>query len=180
MCRGRVFKVNPSKDSCKSHSNPTLTYSQLTNYYNELVIQLRLAQYNLNVSIALEVKEEKINDALKREEEIIKLLNESILPAIETTVSSHYNLVYLMFTHARHSPLTQLNISSSNTNCSATEVLVDHMITLYANCAALQTSNTFLAQTSLSLHHILSKTKPNLNDNREVKTPDSNKKWCIV
>ena len=89
MCRGRVFNINAHKDSCKSNSNANLTYSQLTNYYNELVIQLRLAQYNLNVSIALEVKEEKLSYALKREEQIIKLLNESILPALETTVSSH-------------------------------------------------------------------------------------------
>ena len=66
-----------------------MTYSQLTNFYNELVIQLRLAQYNLNVSIALEVKEEKLRDAMELEAKIIKLLNESILPALETTVSSH-------------------------------------------------------------------------------------------
>ena len=80
----------PIEDSCKSTDNTTLTYSQLTNYYYiEMVIQLRLAQYNLNVSIALEVKEEKLSYALKREEQIIKLLNESILPALETTVSSH-------------------------------------------------------------------------------------------
>ena len=78
-----------TEDSCKDNDNTTLTYSQLINYYNELVIQLRLAQYNLNVSIALEVKEEKLSYALKREEQIIKLLNESILPALETTVSSH-------------------------------------------------------------------------------------------
>ena len=79
----------PTEDSCKDNDNTTLTYSQLINYYDELVIQLRLAQYNLNVSIALEVKEEKLSYALKREEQIIKLLNESILPALETTVSSH-------------------------------------------------------------------------------------------
>ena len=84
-----MFNINAHKDSCKSNSNANLTYSQLTNYYNELVIQLRLAQYNLNVSIALEVKEEKLSYAFRREEQIIKLLNESILPALETTVSNH-------------------------------------------------------------------------------------------
>ena len=62
---------------------------KLAIYYNELVIQLRLAQYNLNDSIALEVKEEKLSYAFRREEQIIKLLNESILPALETTVSNH-------------------------------------------------------------------------------------------
>ena len=95
----------PFEDPCKDTDNTTLTYSQLINYYNELVIQLRLDQYILNVSIALEVKEEKLSYELKREEQIIKLLNESILPAIGTTVSSHYtSLCYMVFTHACHSP----------------------------------------------------------------------------
>ena len=74
---------------------------------------------------------------------------------------------------------TQLNISSEHTNCSATEVLADYMTTLYANCAALQTSNTFLAQTSLSLYQILEPQR-NHTDGGKVKTPDSNKKWCII
>ena len=65
----------PIESSCKATKNATLTYSQLTNYYNELVIQLRLAQYNLNVSTALEVKEENLSYALRREEQTIKLLN---------------------------------------------------------------------------------------------------------
>ena len=84
-----MFNSNAKKESCKGDSNGNMTYSQLTNFYNELVIQLRLAQYNLNVSIALEVKEEKLSDAMELEAKIIKLLNESILPALETTVSSH-------------------------------------------------------------------------------------------
>ena len=84
-----MFNSNAKKESCKGDSNANMTYSQLTNFYNELVIQLRLAQYNLNVSIALEVKEEKLSDAMELEAKIIKLLNESILPALETTVSSH-------------------------------------------------------------------------------------------
>ena len=84
-----MFNSNAKKESCKGDSNVNMTYSQLTNFYNELVIQLRLAQYNLNVSIALEVKEEKLSDAMELEAKIIKLLNESILPALETTVSSH-------------------------------------------------------------------------------------------
>lgn len=58
-------------------------YSQLVNFYNELVIQLRLAQHNLNTTI---VKEEYLSEQLK----VIKLLRESILPALETTVSHSY------------------------------------------------------------------------------------------
>ena len=48
-----------------------------------------------------------------------------------------------------------------------------------SHCAALQTSNTFLAQTSLSLYQIL-EPQHNRTDGGEVKTPDSNKKWCII
>ena len=88
VCKNGVFNVKAVEDSCKDHSrNFVLTYSQLTSYYNELVIQLRLAEHNLNVTIDLEVKEEHLNKALKIEKRIIKLLNESILPALETTVS---------------------------------------------------------------------------------------------
>ena len=75
---------------------------------------------------------------------------------------------------------TQLNISSDHTNCSATEVLVNHVITLYANCAALQTSNIFLVQTSQSLHHMLSNTVPNAKGPTKMNPLDSNKKWCII
>ena len=75
---------------------------------------------------------------------------------------------------------TQLNISTDNTDCSATELLVDHMISLYANCAAVQTSNTFLAQTAQSLFAIVSKAKRDPDINSQVKTPDNNKKWCII
>ena len=98
-------RCEPIEDSCKDNDNTSLTYSQLIDYYNKLVIQLRLAQYNLNASIALEVKEEKLSYALKREEQIIKLLNESILPALETTVSTYQtSLCYTMFTHVCYSP----------------------------------------------------------------------------
>ena len=84
MCRGRVFNVKVA-DSCKGPR--TLTYSQLTSYYNELVIQLRLAEHNLNVTIDLEVKEEHLNEAVEVEKRIIKVLNESILPVLEAIVS---------------------------------------------------------------------------------------------
>ena len=92
VCRGRVFNVKAAvaHDSCKNHG--TLTYSQLTSYYNELVIQLRLAEYNLNVTIDLEVKEEHLNKALEAEKIIIKLLNESILPVLEAIVSRSHDI----------------------------------------------------------------------------------------
>ena len=77
--------MKATQHSCKNPSS--LTYADLTNYYNELVIQLRLAEHNLNVTINLEVKEEHLNCTLKREKKIIKLLNESILPVLEAIVS---------------------------------------------------------------------------------------------
>ena len=84
-----MFNVKAAEDSCKDPNGKdiTLTYSQLTNYYNELVIQLKLAEHNLNVTIDLEVKEEHLNNTLESEKKIIKLLNESILPVLEATVS---------------------------------------------------------------------------------------------
>ena len=88
--------MKAAHDSCKNHG--TLTYSQLTSYYNELVIQLRLAEHNLNVTIDLEVKEEHLNNSLKAEKKIIELLNESILPVLEAIVShcrSHDIHVYI-------------------------------------------------------------------------------------
>ena len=88
------MKAAAAHDSCKNHG--TLTYSQLTGYYNELVIQLRLAEHNLNVTIDLEVKEEHLNKALEAEKIIIELLNESILPVLETIVSRSHDIhVYI-------------------------------------------------------------------------------------
>lgn len=97
MCEDQVFNIKTIKDSCKGHDNTSLTYSQLANYYNELVIQLRLAEHNLNVTIPLEVKEEHLSDATERQEQIIKLLNESILPALETMVISNYTYFSVIF-----------------------------------------------------------------------------------
>ena len=81
---GRVFT---NSVSCDDGSQSSLTYAQLTEYYNEFVLQLKLAEHNLKVAINLEIKEGHINESLKQEREIITLLNESILPALEYTVS---------------------------------------------------------------------------------------------
>lgn len=93
---GRVFRRAPTPHSvtCKDESSK-LTYSLLTDYYNELVLQLKLAEHNFKVAIDLEIEEaidleiEEVNrsESLAKEHEIIKLLNESILPALEFTVS---------------------------------------------------------------------------------------------
>jgi len=53
-----------------------------------LVIQLKLAEYNLNQrSIAREIKENYRKAALDNEAFIIKIMNENILPALEFMVS---------------------------------------------------------------------------------------------
>ena len=80
---GEVFTHNyPMKTKCN------LTYSQLTNYYNEFVLQLKLAEHNLEVAIDLEIQESKRNDSMEKERNIIKSLNETILPALAFTVSA--------------------------------------------------------------------------------------------
>ena len=73
--------------SCNDNNEPTLTYSELTDYYNEFVLQLKLAEHNFNTAINLEIKETNRSESLKHAGKIIKLLNESILPALEFTVS---------------------------------------------------------------------------------------------
>ena len=82
---GQVFRKT-STAKCKDKSS-SLTYSLLTDYYNELVLQLKLAEHNFKVAINFEIKEVNRNESLAKEYEIIKLLNESILPALEFTVS---------------------------------------------------------------------------------------------
>ena len=78
---GLVFTHNYSKDSIAN-----LTYSQLTDYYNDFVLQLKLAEHNLEVAIDMEIKESKRSESMEMERNIIRSLNESILPALEYTV----------------------------------------------------------------------------------------------
>lgn len=84
---GRIFT---NSTSCDDDNKSSLTYAQLTEYYNEFVLQLKLAEHNLKFAVNLEIKEDQINKSLNQEREIIKLLNESILPALEYTVSYSY------------------------------------------------------------------------------------------
>ena len=73
------------------------------------------------------------------------------------------------------------------TNCSATAVIADWMISLYSNCVAVQSSNEFLHQTAWSLFDVLdfneaTQNPPPIgitNDNIELKV-DEHKEWCIV
>ena len=87
VCRGPIFNSKAVYDVCEGQSGSILSLEHLTEYYNELVIQLRLAEYNHNESIEMEVTENFTKAALDDEEAIIKILNESILPALEFMVS---------------------------------------------------------------------------------------------
>jgi len=91
VCRGRVFNSKAVGDICKGQGHSTLSRAYLTEYFNELVIQLKLAEYNLNQTIAMEVKESYRKAALDNEAFIIKIMNENILPALEFMVSSKFN-----------------------------------------------------------------------------------------
>ena len=80
-CLRRVFNLNKGSKS-------SLVYSELTDYYNELVLQLKLAEHNLEVAIDLEIMEVSRTKSSEKQSNIIGLLKESILPALEYTVSS--------------------------------------------------------------------------------------------
>jgi len=68
----------------------TLEYGQLAKYYNELVIQLKVAEMIVNDSslIALEVVEAERAEVLDIERNIIHLLNETVLPVLEFYIVS--------------------------------------------------------------------------------------------
>lgn len=84
---GRVFTYNNDKICGSDSSKSKLTYSELTGYYNEFVLHLKLAEVNLNVSIDLEINETNKNESLKSEKEIITILKKNILPPLEYIVS---------------------------------------------------------------------------------------------
>ena len=76
--------IDPPK--CNA-SSICLKRTKLINYYNELVIQLRIAERLINTSITREIREEKRNEVKGREEEIVELLRGRILPLLSIAVS---------------------------------------------------------------------------------------------
>ena len=75
------------EEICKDKSYSTLTRTHITEYYNEFVVHLKLAEYNFKEGIEREVVEKYARTALKKENIIIKILKESILPTLEFIVS---------------------------------------------------------------------------------------------
>ncbi|XP_065906017.1 uncharacterized protein [Dysidea avara] len=161
ICRGRIFNGEAVVDTCKGRGHSTLSRAHLIKYYNELVIQLKLAEQNYNVSIAKEIKQNYTKAALDNEAVVIKILNESILPALEF----------------------MLQLGSTYTDCSTTETLANRIILQYANCTAVQTSNMFLGQITLSLNEKLKSAHEKHIDyttKYEAQIPDSTKQWCLA
>ena len=93
VCRGILFIEPPE---CPRNATTCVKRSQLVNYYNELVIQLRIAERLLNTRITTEILEEKRNEVEKNETKIIELLRGSILPLLNIAVSlaSHLYSIY--------------------------------------------------------------------------------------
>ena len=77
--------IDPPK--CNA-SSICLKRTKLINYYNELVIQLRIAERLINTSsITREIREDNRTDVEKRERTIIELLRGNILPLLHFSVS---------------------------------------------------------------------------------------------
>ena len=93
--RGILFP-DPSTHDNKCKADNCLKRTQLINYYNELVIQLRIAEHPKNTNITREIWEEKRNEVEKYETRIIELLRKSILPLLNIAVSScnNYNTLF--------------------------------------------------------------------------------------
>ena len=84
-CRGLVFNEVATKTICEYAKN--LTRIELTSYYNELVLQLKISQSFLINNFEKEIQAEYRMDVKEKINQIINLLNRSILPALEISVS---------------------------------------------------------------------------------------------
>jgi len=92
-----VFNEVFTETVCENVIN--LTRSELTNYYNELVLQLKISQSFLINNIAKEIQVEYRMDVEETLKQIINLLDRNILPRLELSVSiifMHY-LVIITF-----------------------------------------------------------------------------------
>ena len=87
MCREIRSFVLPSCDNDCREVTTCLTRTHLVNYYNELVIQLRIAEHLINTSITREIPKDNRAEVEEKETNIIKLLRGSILPLLHIAVS---------------------------------------------------------------------------------------------
>ena len=86
-CRGIIFLDIPEL-TVNNGTCVELTRTLLVSHYNELVIQLKIAEHLINTSIYKEIREDYRVEVEKRERKIIELLQESILPLLDIAVSS--------------------------------------------------------------------------------------------
>ena len=83
-----MFQKVPMYTVCQS-TTTHLKCSQLVNYYNELVIQLRIAELLINTSISREIQESNRTEVENRQRKVIGLLRENILPLLNVVVSNY-------------------------------------------------------------------------------------------
>ena len=86
-----MFHEVPNNTVCQQPAT-CLKRSQLVNYYNELVIQLRIAEILINTSISREIQESNRTEVEKRQRKVIELLCENILPLMDVVVSVYSSL----------------------------------------------------------------------------------------
>jgi len=101
-CRIFLFNEISTKASrCDNISG--LTHAELTDYFNEFIIQLKVSEVILLNFIEKEVQKKHRSEAEERIQQIIELLDEEILPALALTVSLlaiMYKLViFLMYNY---------------------------------------------------------------------------------
>ena len=89
MCREIQSFTLPSCDDDCRESTTCLKRTHLVNYYNELVIQLRIAEHIVNTSITREIRKDNRTEVEKKQIEIIELLRGSILPLLHIAVSMY-------------------------------------------------------------------------------------------
>ena len=85
VCRELIF----SKVTNCQKVTTSLKRSQLVNYYNELVIQLRIAENFTNTTISREIQESHRTEVENRQRKVIELLRENILPLLDVVVSNY-------------------------------------------------------------------------------------------
>ena len=79
MCKGVIFHKQSTVDpKCKEAA--TVKRSQLVNYYNELVIHLRIAEHLVNTSsVSSEIQESNRAQAEKTQKIVIELLRKQMV-----------------------------------------------------------------------------------------------------
>ena len=74
-------------ETCCQEATNCLERTQLVKYYNDLVIQLRIAEHLINASISKEILKKSRATVETAERKIVELLYKSILPLLDIAVS---------------------------------------------------------------------------------------------